>query len=139
MINEQKSAAYYWHPRRKDRPGWTDQFNWQWATADDITKLLGSPFGLTLSTRDVDQFLIEKVETKLQYWSLVRLNAAGREVITNIVLISALLYFLAVWGGTKGGIECITSKIRTFFWSGSTTRTRTRVAWKVYCLRRMAG
>jgi hypothetical protein len=82
---------------------------------------------------------VAKVEKKLVYWSSQRLNATSREVIGNSVLISFLLYFLALWGGTKAGLTKITSKIRNFFWSGSATRTRNRVAWKTCCLYREEG
>jgi hypothetical protein len=73
------------------------------------------------------------------YWTLQRLNAAGREVVTNSILISSMLYFLAIWCGTKAGIARATSKVRNFFWSGSVTRTRARVSWKQCCLRREDG
>jgi hypothetical protein len=58
--------------------------------------LLRSPFGLTLSSSDVNQFLADKVDKKLLYWTSQRLNAAGREVIANSVLISSMLYFVAL-------------------------------------------
>jgi hypothetical protein len=69
----------------------------------------------------------------------VKLNVAAHEVIANSVLISSMLYFLAIWEGTKVGVAHITSKIRNFFWLGSLTRTRAKVAWKVYYLQRKAG
>jgi hypothetical protein len=51
---------------------------------------------LTLSSSDVNQFLADKVDKKLLYWTSQRLNAAGREVIANSVLISSMLYFVAL-------------------------------------------
>jgi hypothetical protein len=44
-----------------------------------------------------------------------------------------MLYFLAIWGGTKTGLNKILSKVRNFFWSGSVSRTRARVAWRTIC------
>jgi hypothetical protein len=80
-----------------------------------------------------------KIDKKLQYWSTVRLNASGREVVANSVLISTCLYFLALWGRTKKGVSNVTSKIRNFYWSGTTARTRAGVAWWVCCLKRGQG
>jgi hypothetical protein len=73
------------------------------------------------------------IDKKLQYWSSLEFNAAGRETVANGILISALLYFLAIWGGTKQGIQKVTGKIRNFLWSGSPTAVRARVAWTVCC------
>jgi hypothetical protein len=105
----------------------------------DISKLLGAPFGVSLSTANVNQILLEKIDRKLQYWCTTHLNLAGREVVVNGVLISACLYYLALWGGTKKGVAQITSRIRNFYWSGTTARTWIGVGWKVCCLSRDDG
>jgi hypothetical protein len=50
-------------------PWWTEQFEFQWAEASDISKLLGTPFGIDLSSYVVNQFLINKIDKKLIYWA----------------------------------------------------------------------
>jgi hypothetical protein len=50
-----------------------------------------------------------------------------------------MLYFLAIWGGTKAGVARITSRIRNFFWYAPATRTQARVSWKLCCLSREEG
>jgi hypothetical protein len=54
IINESKSAAYFWAPQVNTCPLWTHRFRWQWAETHDVSKLLGAPFGLSLSTQDAD-------------------------------------------------------------------------------------
>jgi hypothetical protein len=139
VINDSKSFAYYWAPQGGDRPPWIQRYSWQWAQAGELWKLLGTPFGLTLNTQDIDLFLLAKIDKKIQTWSKTQLNLAGHEVIANGVMTSTLLYFLGIWGGTKAGVNKCTSRIRTFFWSGSAQRTRARVAWSTLCLRREEG
>jgi hypothetical protein len=119
LINESKSSMYYWHPSGDVRPQWTQGFKWEWANGQDVSKLLGAPFGI-----DSDNFLRAKLEKKLTYWVTVKLNLAGREIIANSVLVSTLFYFLAIWGGTVDGIKCITGMIRNFYWAGSIHRAR---------------
>jgi hypothetical protein len=80
-----------------------------------------------------------KIEKKLMYWVTVRLNSAGREVIANSVLVSSLLYSLAIWGGMAEGIKRITGKIRNFYWAGTTQQARARVAWQTCCLKHCDG
>jgi hypothetical protein len=70
---------------------------------------------MDITIEDANSFLKAKIQKKLMYWVTVRLNSAGREVITNNVLVSSLLYFLAIWGGIADGIKRITGKIRNFY------------------------
>jgi hypothetical protein len=84
----------------------------------------------------MDFFLQTKIDKKLLYWMSQRINIIGRETIANAILISSMLYFIAIWGGTKRGIASITKKVRQFFSSGTIQRTSARVSWQVCCLKR---
>jgi hypothetical protein len=53
---------------------------------------------------DVDEFLFTRIDKKLVYLSSFRLNAVDRAIIANSVLISSMMYFLVLWGGTKAGV-----------------------------------
>jgi hypothetical protein len=83
------------------------------------------------ATSDVNQFLIDKVEKKLQYWITSWLGPVGCKVIVNGVLVSTCLYFLAVWGGFNVGVKKITGLIRNYYWSGSADRAQAGVAWSM--------
>ena len=65
-INWKKSSAY-WFDKYTHKPEWLNGYNWQWAEEGDLSKLLGTPFGLNLNTQDVDQFLYAKIAKKLDY------------------------------------------------------------------------
>jgi hypothetical protein len=115
LINQEKSGAYWWSRRPSQRPAWTNQFRWQWIGEGEVSKLLGTPFGLFLRADQVDEFLLERVENQLKYWTTTRMNSTGRGVICNGVLNSATIYFLAIWGGTLWGVKQVEAKIRNFF------------------------
>ena len=66
LINWEKSGAY-WAGSTRPPPDWANAFSWTWGAKGNITKLLGTPFGLTLSTTDSDQFLLDKIKSKLTY------------------------------------------------------------------------
>jgi hypothetical protein len=102
-------------PNTQGRPAWTQAFQWQWADNHDISKLLGAPFGMELTTEDADTFLMNKIDKKLDYWTTVRLNSAGRVVISNSVLISTMLYFLGIWGGVRRRHQANQRKNSEFF------------------------
>jgi hypothetical protein len=64
-----------------------------------ISKLLGTPFKLDFKYAHVDEFLLEKVEWKLRYWSSTKLSFAKRKVVMNIILLLSLWYFVNVGEG----------------------------------------
>lgn len=84
----------------------------------DLSKLLGTPFGLNLNTLDVDQFLYQKISKKLDYWSNMRSPLVGRAIICNNVLLSTLWFFITAWGGSRKIIGKIRGAIQNYLWSG---------------------
>ena len=94
-INWEKSCEY-WFDQYTHKPEWLNGYNWLWANEMDLSKLLGTPFGLNLRSRDADDFLYRKISKKLDYWSSMRLSLAGRVVICNQVFLSTLWFFITV-------------------------------------------
>jgi hypothetical protein len=62
----------------------------------NLSKLLGTPFGLNLAIMDMDTFLEEKITKKLKYWINIHLSLAGRAIIVNTVLLSTLWFFISI-------------------------------------------
>jgi hypothetical protein len=65
-INWEKSCDY-WFNKHTHKSDWLRGYNWKWTEEGDLSKLLGTPFGLNLDTRYVDQFLYKKITKKLEY------------------------------------------------------------------------
>ena len=65
VLNWQKSCAYW--KRAVIHPGWTDLLGVVWARGDEVSKLLGTPFGMSITSGDVDKFLLDRVTKKLDY------------------------------------------------------------------------
>ena len=137
-INWDKSCAY-WFDKFIHRPEWLVGYNWIWAEEGDLSKLLGTPFGLNLNTNDVDRFLYSKIAKNLNYWSSMKLSLAGRVVICNQVFLSTLWFFITVWGGSNKILRSIRGAIRNYLWSGKEQLTRTRVSWKECCMKKKNG
>lgn len=83
----------------------------------EIAKLLGTPFGLSASTLDIDKFLVEKIKNKLVYWCSRNLSLAGRRIIVNQVLQSSMWYFLGVWAGSRRVVTQAKALLRNYFWA----------------------
>lgn len=62
-INWHKSVAH-WCGRGRP-PGCVGKYQWKWVAAIDLSKLLGTLFGLQLELQDVDQFFVNMVKGKL--------------------------------------------------------------------------
>ena len=104
-----------------------------------MLKLLGTPFGLNLDTKYMDQFLYRKITKKIDYWCTMKLSLAGRAVICNQVLLSILWFFITVWGGSNKILSKIRGAIRNYLWSGKEQLTRTRVSWRECCMKKKYG
>lgn len=88
---------------------------------------------------DIDGFLQQRIDKKLEYWTKTKINSAGRAFIANGILVSSPLYFLAIWGGSMKGVKKVVGKIRNYLWSGSTNPSRTRVSWINCCRTKNEG
>ena len=137
-INWEKTFAY-WFDQYTHKPIWLNGYDWIWANEGDMSKLLGTTFGLNLRTRDVDEFIYRRISKKFDYWSSMRLSFAGRVVICNQVFLSTLWFFITVWGGSNKILGKIRGTIRNYLWSSNEQLTRTRVSWRECCLRKKKG
>jgi exonuclease III len=136
-INWTKSLAYWYSPG--PRPQWLHQHDWKWAQEHELVKMLGTPFGMDLSTEEIDSFLLQKVQKKLSYWTSSYLSLSGRATILNQVLLATIWYFVAAWGGSSKVYGKITALLRNYLWAGKDSRTRTRVSWQDCCIKRKLG
>ena len=92
-INWDKSCAY-WFDKYTHKLEWLAGYNWKWAVEGDLSKLLGTPFGINLNTPNVEKLFYSKIsKKKLDYWSTMKLSLGGRIVICNHILLSTLWFF----------------------------------------------
>jgi hypothetical protein len=121
------------------RPDWTDDLGISWADEEGVSKLLGAPFGISLSTANVDDFLLEKMSNKLTRWSATKINATGRSVVVNSILLLSMFYFMSIWGGTKQGIKRIKLAVMNYLAAGTMQRSRIRISWIQCCQSKAEG
>jgi hypothetical protein len=136
-INWDKSVAYWL--ANTPAPPWLAQTRCQWVVEQQVSKLLGIPFGIDLHTIDVDEFMLSKIHKKLIYWTTIHLSLAGRVLIVNFVLLSSLWYFIMIWAGSLAMIRKIRASLRDFLWSGSDHTYPVRVGWYDCCASRRIG
>jgi len=133
ILNRSKSRAYWSSYTMVAQPPWTNLFQMIWVTEGKVSKLLGTPFGMGISSLSGDEFLIERVLQKLQHWCTMQINSTRRSVIVNYVLLASILFFASIWGGTLVGIKKVTFVTMNFIWSGSMHKARTKVSWLQCC------
>ena len=90
-INMDKSCTY-WFDKYTHNPKWLARYDWRWAESVDLSKLLGTPFGLNLNTSNVDHLLYFKISRKLDYWSTMKLSLACKMAMCTQVLLSTLWF-----------------------------------------------
>ena len=96
MLNWTKSNGYWKQKGGVVWPSWMDMLGITWADKEDVSKLLGVPFSLSLSTKDLDSFLFDKLIKKLVHWSITKLNPTGCNIVSNSVLLSSTFFFHSV-------------------------------------------
>jgi hypothetical protein len=67
VLNWLKSCGYWKAPDRSPRPWWTEALGINWAANEDVSKLLGTAFGLSISSGNVDSFLLDRINKALGY------------------------------------------------------------------------
>ena len=139
VLNWSKSSGYWKQKGNVDRPPWTDMLGISQADEEGVSKLLGAPFGLSLTTKDVDVFLFDKLSKKLIHWSTTKINPIGRSIVANSVLLSSTFFFLSIWGGSKKGVKKVKSAIMNYVAGGKLQRARIRVSWHQCCQTKSKG
>jgi hypothetical protein len=66
------------------------------APNSELSKMFGTPFGLSLDNKEVDAFFIKKIHKKLKFWNMVHLPIVCQAVIVNFVLASTLWFFINI-------------------------------------------
>ena len=95
VLNWSKSSGYWKQKGNVGWPPWTNMLGISWAD-EGVSKLLGAPFGLALTTKDVDTFLLDKLTKKLIHWNTTKINPTRRSVVANSVLLSSTFFFLSI-------------------------------------------
>jgi hypothetical protein len=137
VYNTRKSVLYWFSPLIP--PRWLQSFGCQIAQTQDLSKLLGTPFGISLETNDVDAFLQQKITKKLNYWNSQFLSLTARRVIVNSILLSTLWFFIHIWAGSNSIIKKIRASLRDYLWSGTEVRAIARVGWDDCCADKKVG
>jgi hypothetical protein len=137
VYNPRKSVVYWFGSLAP--PGWIHTFGCQVAQTSELSKLLGTPFGISLDIDDVDEFLQQKITKKLQYWSSQFLSLVARKVIVNSILVSTLWFFIHVWVGSDSIIRRVRASLRDYLWSGTDGHAIACVGWNDYWADKMAG
>ena len=133
VLNWTKSSGYWKEKNGDGRPSWTGQLGITWIDEDGVRKLLGASFGLSLSTRDVDTFLGDKLAKKLTHWCATKINQAGRRIVANNMLLSSTFYFLSMWRSSQKGVKKIKSSIMNYMAARRIQKSRIKVSWAQCC------
>jgi hypothetical protein len=129
IVNWVKSCGYWKAGNGSPRPWWTDALSITWADNNEVSKLLGTTFGLSINSKDADSFLLEMINKALGYWCSTKINSTGRGTVVNGVFLSSTYFFTPIWGGTQKGVTKVQREIANYLWSGSMRRLRSKVSW----------
>jgi hypothetical protein len=133
VLNCLKSCGYWRAADGSPRPAWSDTLNISWAGDADVNKLLGTVFGLSLTSGDVDTFFLDRINKSLSYWSTTKVNATRRGMVVNGKLLSSTYFFTSLWGASLKGVKKVCGVVANYFWSYTMNRSRNKVSWLQCC------
>lgn len=93
MAIKWEKSCTYWFNKFSHMLEWLASYGWKSAAKRELSKLLGTMFGLNLNTLDVDQFPYTKISHKLAHWSTKKQSIIGRVVICYHIVNPMVLYF----------------------------------------------
>jgi hypothetical protein len=137
VYNPCKSVTYWFGEGIP--PAWLQVFGCQVAVENQLSKLLGTPFGQSLSMTDISDILHHKITKKLSYWGRQFLSLAGRRLIVNSILLSTLWFFIQLWVGSDSVLKKIHTSLQEFLWLGADGTPIARMNWNDCCAGRDQG
>lgn len=106
----------------------------------DLESYLGVPLFHTRTKKSPFQFIVDKIQSKLNGYDAKLLSLAGRIILAKSVLLSILGYFMQMAMIPIGVSECIEKIVGCFIWGSSDTCNKIPlVKWDVCCTPRETG
>lgn len=121
-------------------PAWLQSFRWHWICHGKIFKFLGIPFAFYGEPAQLWNYVISKVEKKLEYWMPKKLSLARKFQIYSKVLATTHVYYSSCWDPSKACYNKLDKLLKQFFWSSSLEKRGFHgVAWEFCCLPKECG
>jgi hypothetical protein len=136
LINTRKTKALWLS--YKEQPNWTLQWGWEWIPPHVVFGYLGCPTGFGIAQSDRDEWVVERVRTKVGKWQNRSLAMAGRVIVINHIIGGMMNFYLGVWALSKAAIGRINSILGDFVW-GKEGGRGIRVGWSWCALPRECG
>lgn len=90
-------------------------------------------FGVSLKQRW--QWVMDKIESKVNRWNSFNLSMAGRVLLINHYIIPSVVYFLSCWRPPEKDLKQLIAICRRFLWAGATDISKLpKVKWET-CIR----
>lgn len=115
-INWENLCAY-WFDKFTHKVLWLANHTWKQMEEGDLSKFLGTMFGLNLNVTNVDHFLFSKLSKILEYWSTMKLSVVGRVVIWQSRPFVHSLVLHHSFGGSNKILMKSRGAIRNYMWS----------------------
>jgi hypothetical protein len=109
---------------------------WRWREEGDVSKLLGTPFGIDVDTKNIGEFLVGRLRRKVRYWYMMHFPLVGKVLVINSIFASSFWFFFSVWASSKKAIQRWKIILHNYLWAIRKINTRTIVKWKDCCVRK---
>lgn len=103
-------------------------FPWKWENDTHASPLLGAPVAQTIVVQQLEEMLIQKLETRLIRLRPRKLSLAARILVANTLLLGCIWYFIVFWAGERPFLRKLQRIIDHYVWAGRSRVRRSTVA-----------
>lgn len=112
----------YFRQSPLDMHMWLTQFQWNYICLREVFKLFGISFAFQGSPAQLWNFVVQKVQKKLNYWMTKNLSLVGKFQIYSIMLASTHIYYSSCSDPSLNYYKNIDKLLQDFIWASNLDR-----------------
>ena len=121
-------------------PNWLQNYQWKWINAGEVFKFISIPFSFYGHPTQLCIYVVQKVESNLDYWLSKKLSLVGKFQICSKVLVATHVYYSSCWVPSQACYNKLEKLLWDFLWCNSFDKKGFhKVAWEFFSLLREVG
>ena len=114
-------------------PTWLQNYQWKWINVGEVFKFLSIPFAFYGHLAQLWSYVVQKVESKLDYWLYKKLSLVNKFQICSKVLVATHVYYSSCWVPSQACYNKLEKLLQDFHWYNSSDKKGFHiVAWEFF-------
>jgi len=97
-------------------PTWLQNYQWKWINAGEVFKFLNIPFAFYGHPTQLWSYVIQNIESKLDYWLSKKLSLANKFQICSKILATTHIDYSSCWVPSQACYNKLQKLLWDFIW-----------------------